>query len=193
MVRVTEAGDPATPMNYHVDLNASRSKLFDRTGMDDAVVSHISEVMAALGRVREAERSLADASQRYMQLNETDMRALHFLIVSEDRGTLATPSGIAAHLGISAASTTKLLDRLEKAGHVARHAHPTDRRALVISIAAHTRQAAKDTVGARQARRFYAAARLTPAERDVVIRFLDDMAHELSTDDEWEHGAPIGG
>jgi len=193
MARTTDDSERVTPMMYHLNLNDSRSKLFDRTGMDDDVVSHISEVMAALGRVREAERALADASQRYMQLNETDMRALHFLIVAEDRGIVATPSAIAAHLGISAASTTKLLDRLEKAGHVARHAHPTDRRALVITIAAHTRQAAKNTVGARQARRFYAAARLTQAERDVVIRFLNDMAHELSTEDEWEHGAPLGG
>ncbi len=66
-------------MLYHVDLNASRSQLFDRTGMDDATVSHISELMAALGRLRVAERKLAEASQRYMRLNDTDMRALHYL------------------------------------------------------------------------------------------------------------------
>ena len=177
--------DDASSMLYHVDLNDSRSHLFDRTGMDDATVSHISEVMAALGRLRTAERKLADASQRYMRLNETDMRALHFLIVAQDRGLVSTPSAIAAHLGISGASTTKLLDRLQNAGHIERHPHPSDRRALAITIAPETREAARNSVGRQQARRFYAAARLSASERDVVIRFLDDMARELGYGTEW--------
>ncbi|NKF33888.1 MarR family transcriptional regulator, partial [Pseudomonas sp. BGM005] len=45
-------------------------------------------------------------------------------------------------------------------------------------------QAAMDTVGKQQAKRFYSAARLTPAERDVVIRFLSDMADEIALKDE---------
>jgi len=179
--------DDAASMVYHV--NHSPAPLFDRTGMDDAVVSHISEVMAALGRLRMVEKKLADNSQRYMRLNETDMRALHYLIVAEERDLVATPSGIAAHLGISAASTTKLLDRLERAGHIARHPHPSDRRALAITIAAQTREAARNSVGRQQARRIYAAARLSPAERDVVIRFLDDMARELDVRAEWSEPA----
>ena len=185
MSEPSSSRDDPSSMVYHVDLNDSRTALFDRTGMDDAVVSHISEVMAALGRLRMAEKRLADNSQRYMRLNETDMRALHFLIVAEERDLVATPSAIAAHLGISAASMTKLLDRLEKAGHIARHPHPSDRRALAITIAPQTREAARNSVGRQQARRIYAAARLSPAERDVVIRFLDDMARELDFGAEW--------
>src|SRR5690606_22530967 len=91
----------------------------------------------------------------------------------------ATAGGIATHLGISSASTTKLLDRLEEAGHVARSPHPSDRRALSITIAPATRQAAMTTVGRQHARRFLAAARLSAAEREAVIRFLTDMAAEL--------------
>ena len=40
-----------------------------------------------------------------------------------------------------------------------------------------------NTVGRQQAKRFHAAARLTAAERDVVIRFLGDMTNELSIAD----------
>src|SRR5699024_8750166 len=105
---------------------------------------------------------------RHMRLGQTDLRALHFLIVCENTGTLATPGAIAQTLGISSASTTKLLDRLEAAGHVRRSRHPSDRRALVITIAPATRAEAMRTVGTTQARRVDAARGLLPAEREVV-------------------------
>ena len=82
--------------------------------------------MAAMAALRQAEEKLSEASLRYMKLNRTDMRALHFLIVAENRKQIVTPSAIAEHLGISTASTTKLLDRLERGDHILRHTHPTD-------------------------------------------------------------------
>jgi DNA-binding MarR family transcriptional regulator len=110
-------------------------------------------------------------------------------MVSENRGMLVTPGALAAQIGISAASTTKLLDRLERGGHVVRHPHPTDRRALTVTVTPETRRAATLSVGRQQARRFYAAARLTSAERQAVARFLDDMTHELLEGNrEWHEG-----
>lgn len=135
--------------------------------------------MSALGELRAVERKVSEASARYMALNDADMRALHFLMVNENKGERTTPGAIAAHLGISTASTTKLLDRLEASGHIVRKPHPTDRRALHIQVTAPTRQEAMETVGKHQARRFHAAARLTPEERSTVIRFLKDMTQEL--------------
>lgn len=41
-----------------------------------------------------------------------------------------------------------------------------------------------ETVGRQQAKRFYSAARLTPAERETVIRFLTDMTEEITLRDE---------
>lgn len=169
---------------YDVESSDPRSTLIDRSGVDPEDLRQIAKVMGALGELRDAEQKLSLASRRYMRLNDTDMRALHYLIVSENRDATATPGAIAAHLGISTASTTKLLDRLEKGGHIRRAPHPTDRRALAISITASTRQAAMETVGKQQAKRFYSAARLTPDERDVVIRFLSDMAQEIAIRDE---------
>ena len=164
---------------YHVASNNARSELIDVEGVGEQEMRQINSIMGALGRLREAERVLMDESQRYMKLGETDMRAIHFLMVSENREQLVTPGALANHLGISAASTTKLLDRLEQGGHVMRHPHPTDRRALTVTVTAETRRAATTTVGKQQARRFYAAARLTGVEREAVARFLDDMAQEL--------------
>ncbi|WP_447913276.1 MarR family winged helix-turn-helix transcriptional regulator [Microbacterium phyllosphaerae] len=169
---------------YDVESSDPRSVLIDRSGVAEEDLRQIALVMGALGDLRDAEQKLSLASRRYMQLNETDMRALHYLIVCANKGATATPGGIATHLGISTASTTKLLDRLEKGGHIRRAPHPTDRRALAITITPETRQAAMETVGRQQAKRFYSAARLTPEERDVVIRFLSDMAQEITLRDE---------
>lgn len=164
---------------YDVDTNDPDSVLVDRSQMSTQDQRQVTDVMNALARLREAETTLSEASQRYMKLGKTDMRALHFLIVARHTDAIATPSAIASHLGISTASTTKLLDRLEAAGHIVRSPHPSDRRALAITITDETREAAMRTVGRAQANRFNAAARLTPKERATVIRFLDDMTGEL--------------
>lgn len=175
---MTETGG-ASSFLYDITSNDPDSRLIDRSDVSEEDLAQISAVMQALGSLRDAENRLMEAAQEYMQLNRTDMRALHFLIVCENRSIVATPGAIAAHLHVSTASTTKLLDRLERAGHITRSPHPSDRRALTIRITGRTREAAMESVGRQQARRFAAAARLSPEEREVVIGFLTSMAREL--------------
>jgi DNA-binding MarR family transcriptional regulator len=168
------------PPLFSIDSSDPHGELVDRRDLSAQDIAQIDALMAALARLRAAEQELTEASLRYMKLGQTDMRALHFLIVCENTGALATPGAIAQALGISSASTTKLLDRLERAGHLRRSRHPSDRRALVITIEPATRSSAMATVGATQARRVEAARRLLPAEREVVIAFLEDMTAEIS-------------
>jgi len=176
---------------YALDASDPNARLIDRKGHSDADIEQIGDLMAALAQLRDAEQRLTEASQRYMKLGSTDMKALHFLIVSQNTGTIATPGAIAVHLDISTASTTKLLDRLEAAGHIIRSPHPHDRRALAISITHETYEAAVETVGRQQAKRFHAAARLTHDERDVVIRFLQDMTNEITVHEgQWDPPEP---
>lgn len=178
---------------YSIDSNDPASELIDRSGISRDEIEQISSVMAALGRLRDAEHRLSAASQRYMKLGRSDMRALHYLIVAHHRGTVVTPSAIASHLGISSASTTKLLDRLESGGHITREKHPSDRRALAIKVTDETRESATQTVGRLQAKRFHAAARLSPAERKVVVRFLDDMSDQIAIRSEaWANATADG-
>lgn len=165
---------------FDLDSGDPRGEMIDRGSLTPAEIAEIGDLMNAFGELREAEQRLAEASRAYMKLNDTDMRALHFLIVSGNRGEIATPGAIAAHLRITSAATTKLLDRLERDGHVVREQHPSDRRAITVSITPETRASAIETVGRQQARRFYAAARLTSEERAVVTRFVRDMAAEIS-------------
>lgn len=183
-----QAGNPSFAKGEIYDIASSdpEGRLIDRSGMSEDDVRQIGALMNAFGRLRDAEKALSDASLRYMRLNQTDMRALHFLIVCQNRGVIATPGAIAEHLDVSTASVTKLLDRLERGGHITRRAHPTDRRALAITITPKTHAAAMETVGRQQSKRFHAAARLTAEEREVVTRFVNDMADEIAlTDEAW--------
>ena len=197
MAERPEAPDLVSQALYHLATSDPEGRLVDRTGMADQDVRQIGELMTALARLGKAERALTEASLEYMKLNRNDMRALHYLIAAKNRGVVATPGAIAAHLGISTASTTKLLDRLEAGGHITREPHPSDRRALAIGITPATHEAAMQTVGRQQSKRFHAAARLTREERDAVIRFLNDMANEISAGTErWARrnaGEPTAG
>ncbi len=165
---------------YQVDSSDPRSELVDRSDLSPEEVAHIGKVMVSMSRLREAEQALSTASEKYMQLSTQDMRALHYLIVAKNRGEMVTPGMIATFLEISPASTTKLLNRLEKGDHIVRKVHPMDRRAFAIEVTPETEVSAMQTVGKQHAKRFHAAARLTHDERDVVIRFLDDMTDEIT-------------
>lgn len=169
---------------YDVNSGDPRSELVDRSGMAPEDVHQITRLMNALSGLRNKEKVLAEASEKYMQLNNQDMRALHFLIVANHRAEVVTPGMLGTHLEMSPASITKLLNRLEKAGHIIRKVHPVDRRAFSIEVTDETRASAMETVGRKQAKRFQAAARLSREERQVVIDFLEDMARELTLDGE---------
>lgn len=169
---------------YDVNSGDPRSELVDRSGMAPEDVHQITRLMNALSGLRNKEKVLAEASEKYMQLNNQDMRALHFLIVAKHRAEVVTPGMLGTHLEMSPASITKLLNRLEKAAHIIRKVHPVDRRAFSIEVTDETRASAMETVGRKQAKRFQAAARLSREERQVVIDFLEDMARELTLDGE---------
>lgn len=174
----TAPEDAVIPL-YAVTSSDPSGELVDRSQVDQQSVEQIDRIMLAMGRLRAVERTIAEASQEYMHLKETDMRALHYLLIAENKGVMVNASTLARHLHITTASTTKLLDRLERDGHVARHRHPSDRRALTVTVTPATRRAAMTSVGRQQASRFGAAHRLSPDEREVVIRFLTETADDL--------------
>lgn len=171
------------PLSSIFSLSSSdpKSELVDRSELDSEAIEQIDMIMAQMGRLRAVERKISQASQRYMKLNETDMRALRFLIAAKHRAELVTPGQIAKHLNISSASVTKMLDRLEAGGHLARRQHPTDRRSQCLEITAETHLAAREQVGKIHAVRFEAARRLSESERAVVIRYLKESADDLET------------
>lgn len=150
--------------------------LINRNDMSETDLEDTVAVLSSVRRWREAEQRMNEASRHTMKLGDNDMKAMRFIIVSTNQGRSVTPGMIASHLNISTASTTKLIDRLEAAGHVARASHPTDRRAMVITVNPAAHAEVEEKVGRLHAKRFEVAARLTASEKKIVIRFLDELS-----------------
>jgi len=105
----------------------------------------------------------------------------------------ATPTELAHHLGISTATTTLVIDRLEAAEHVTRSPHPTDGRKTVITAASRSAETAYGYVEPLTSGIDRVAAALTELERAHVTAFLrrvnavyDDANRSLTT------GRPTG-
>jgi DNA-binding MarR family transcriptional regulator len=63
-------------------------------------------------------------------ISPTDLRAVSFVSVNGG----ITPKLLAEHLGLTTGALTTLIDRLEKVALVARTAHPTDRRSILLRV-----------------------------------------------------------
>ncbi|WP_344375811.1 MarR family winged helix-turn-helix transcriptional regulator [Agromyces tropicus] len=108
-------------------------------------------------------------------MGETDLLAIRFLLKREQEGRSVSPKDLATHLGISSASTTVLIDRLVRSGHVERRPHPTDRRALVIAPTIASDDEVRATLGDMHRRMIQVAEGLEPDEAVTVLDFLEDM------------------
>ncbi|MDR6970946.1 MarR family transcriptional regulator [Leifsonia shinshuensis] len=153
-----------------------RQELVRHDDLSEEELAQIVRLLAAMREWRDADQRLSFASRTHMKLNETDMRALRYIIASMNSGVPVTAGALSDHLHISTASTTKLLDRLERAGHVERRPHPTDRRAVTVEITPETHREVRRTMGLQHARRFEVVRSLSPKDRETVTRFLQDLS-----------------
>ncbi|MFJ6652070.1 MarR family winged helix-turn-helix transcriptional regulator [Microbacterium sp. NPDC091313] len=134
----------------------------------------------------QAVRALSDALDRMngsmksdMDMNATDLAALRMLIVREHRGESVSPHEMARHLRISTASTTKMLDRLEAAGHVARLPHPSDRRARVVSLTPHSRRVFFQHLGSHLEGMAAVVDGYSDDELALITRFIDELSGSI--------------
>ncbi len=134
-----------------------------------------SRLLDSLRAYRAAEMAMRHRAQNAMSMGENEVIVLHFLTRAARSGQDVTPADLARHLGVSTASMTALLDRLEKAGHLQRHRHPTDRRKLLVVCTRFTEDQMRDTLGTMHERMMRATRGMSEAESAVVAAFLDRM------------------
>lgn len=110
-----------------------------------------------------------------MGMNTHDLTTLRLLVIREQQGIPVKAGQVAAHLGISTASVTVLLDRLAAAGHITRRPDPRDRRARVIELTDHARAEFFRSFSGHLGAMKEAASDFDDAELGTVARFLEAL------------------
>jgi len=142
---------------------------------DDAEKQRSVAVLEAMRTYRAAETAMQRRTQLSMGMGENDLLALRYVIMAQRDGRSIGPKELAHYLGISSASTTVLLDRLERAGQMRRENSPFDRRALILVPTATTDEEIEAALGEVPERMFEIATTLSPEHAQVVIDFLHKM------------------
>ncbi|MEG9248749.1 MarR family winged helix-turn-helix transcriptional regulator [Arthrobacter sp. Soc17.1.1.1] len=138
------------------------------------------DVLNALRAYRTLENDLRRRLSRQLSVNETDLSALRYLLSVWQREEGASPKELALALGISSASTTLVIDRLERAGFIRRRRHPVDRRAVIIEPGEKATEEFRAAFDVEKRGVLVAADRLTDAETETVTRFLRSMEQALT-------------
>lgn len=108
-------------------------------------------------------------------LGRTDVRAVIAILDATRRGEPLTAGGLGAAVGLSSASVTALVDRLERAGHVHRVRDPADRRRVVLQMSEGSMAAGAAFFGGLQRELVAAMDGFSDADLDVVRRWLTAM------------------
>jgi DNA-binding MarR family transcriptional regulator len=147
---------------------------YDRADDTTAAVTSV-DVLNLFRQYRAAETQMRRDTRDSMGMGETDLLALRYLLRAAKAGETMTPGKLAQLLKISTASTTILLDRLEKSGHVRRAPHPTDRRSSIVTATDGSDDEVRATLGRMHQNMVAAADSLSADEIRTISQFLQRM------------------
>jgi DNA-binding MarR family transcriptional regulator len=157
---------------------------------DDRERQRSIEVLEAMRTYRAAESAMRRRTQASMGMNENDLLALRYILTAYQDQRTVGPKELTSYLGISSASTTVLLDRLEKSGRVRRESSPFDRRALILVPTATTDEEIRQAQGEVPEKMVEVAEKLDQAQAQIVIDFLADMRAAVDAIDVEGHATP---
>ncbi|HCJ49275.1 MAG TPA: MarR family transcriptional regulator [Microbacterium sp.] len=131
-------------------------------------------VLESLRTYRAAESAMRRRTRDSMSMGENELLALRFLLRQPDH--TSRPSELVKYLGVTSASVTTMLDRLEKTGRVQRVANPSDRRSIFVRATPHANEEVRETLGKMHELMYGVAVGLTPEAQEHVVAFLQKMA-----------------
>ncbi|MDR6906943.1 DNA-binding MarR family transcriptional regulator [Agromyces sp. 3263] len=91
----------------------------------------------------------------------------------------STQHALAARLEVSPRNITGLVDALEAGGYVTRSPHPTDRRAIIVSLAASAEQLMREMQREHAELTADLLGAVAPADRPALERGIDAIAARL--------------
>ena len=105
-------------------------------------------------------------------LHPTDLYALNLLELDAP----LSAGALADRTGLSTGATTRLVDRLEKAGHVRRTPDPSDRRRILIDVADDGPLATDESFAVSRRRVGEVLAQFDEREREVLLTYFERAA-----------------
>lgn len=139
--------------------------------------------MAVLGRLNEAasliaRNRLAPLFARFgLQSGEFDVLAT---LRRSGAPYALTPTALYEATMVTSGAMTNRLDRLEKAGLIARGPHPNDRRGIVVQLTEKGLALINEAVTAHVANEHQVLSGLTQAERETLSRLLEKLIISVS-------------
>jgi DNA-binding MarR family transcriptional regulator len=135
-------------------------------------------IFIRMGRLMRHLKAVAEQAARQVGLEQFEYETLHHLMVRESPGA-ASPTQLAADLGISPAGMTGRLSTLEKAGWIRRTTIPDDRRRVVVEITSEGAKIWREAMALRGRAEDELGGVLTPTERATVAGLLRRMTLHL--------------
>ncbi|HEY0238257.1 MAG TPA: MarR family transcriptional regulator [Friedmanniella sp.] len=124
---------------------------------------------ALLRRLQTAMSDAEAALARRLGIGPTDLAAMTQLTFAPEP---IGPRELSGRLGITPGATTELVDRLERAGHLERRRHLTDRRRVQLHPSTATLEEVSDALGPLLRALDGVSAELDEGDRAVVERYL---------------------
>lgn len=146
-----------------------------------------AEVAANL--IRAADALLAEINRRRRSIADLSPSAFQCLAILDGAGEPLAAHTIAERLLVSSASTTSLLDTLEKRGLIERSPHPSDRRKTLIHLSDDARELVDRMLPQVHAAATDAVRELSEAEREQLIQSLASIRHAVG--ELAEHDPPM--
>lgn len=150
---------------------------------NEALVAGIQQLMTAMA----VGRAMAP-SEPWLQA-ELSMGQLRALLVVHHAGTLRV-GALARELHLSPNATTAVLDRLEQAGLLERHADPSDRRAVLVRASTAGTAEIDGLLSAGMQHLETRLRRLAPADLQALYRGMAALLRAMQEEQDVADGAP---
>lgn len=134
------------------------------SGLDDEVIGAIGRTIM---RWQDATQDFDKAFGRLHGLSSSERRCLGLIVFGPQ-----TARAIAIETGLTPASITALLDRLEARGLLSRKPDPNDRRKIMVSITRKAQIMAEDAYGPIHREGIALLEGYSAAEREIVLKFV---------------------
>ena len=142
----------------------------------------VEAIVARIVRLMKHFRTTTQEALETVGLQDFEYETLHQLMIRDTPGH-ASPSALAADLGISGAGMTGRLDSLEKAGWIQRRAHADDRRRVEIEVTRSGVKIWRRAMDLRGRAEDDVVHVLSPAERATLAQLLKKLTLAVEAED----------